>query len=30
LSIDIEKIALNNIADAWERKTDGKRIVIVP
>jgi NADPH2:quinone reductase len=30
LSIDIEKIPLKDIADAWERKTTGQRIVIVP
>ena len=30
LSIDIEKLSLKDIAEAWERKTDGKRIVIVP
>ncbi len=30
LSIDIEKVPLKDIAEAWDRKTEGKRVVIVP
>jgi NADPH:quinone reductase-like Zn-dependent oxidoreductase len=30
LTIDIETMALKDIAEAWERRTAGKRIVIVP
>jgi NADPH2:quinone reductase len=30
LCIDIERVPLKDIADAWERKTEGKRIVVVP
>jgi len=30
LAIDIEKMHLRDIAEAWDRKTPGKRIVIVP
>lgn len=30
LTIDIEKMYLREIAEAWNRKTSGKRIVIVP
>jgi NADPH:quinone reductase-like Zn-dependent oxidoreductase len=30
LTIDIEKMCLRDIAEAWDRKTPGKRIVIVP
>ncbi|GGC23438.1 hypothetical protein GCM10011386_14200 [Parapedobacter defluvii] len=30
LTIDIEKIPLTNISEAWQRKTEGKRLVIVP
>lgn len=30
LTIDVEKMDLRDIAEAWERKTPGKRIVIVP
>ena len=30
LTIDVEKMDLKDIAEAWERKTPGKRIVIVP
>jgi NADPH2:quinone reductase len=30
LQIDIEKVPLSNIAEAWKEKTDGKRIVIIP
>jgi NADPH:quinone reductase-like Zn-dependent oxidoreductase len=30
LTIDVEKMALREITEAWERKTAGKRIVIVP
>jgi len=30
LTIEVEKLSLKDIADAWVRKTEGKRIVIVP
>jgi NADPH:quinone reductase-like Zn-dependent oxidoreductase len=30
LQIDIEEVPLLEIAEAWQRKTEGKRIVIVP
>ena len=30
LQIDIEEVPLREIAEAWQRKTEGKRIVIVP
>lgn len=30
VSIDVEKFPLKDIAEAWERKTEGKRIVITP
>ena len=30
LQIDIEEVPLKEIAEAWQRKTEGKRIVIVP
>lgn len=30
LTIDVEKMYLREIAEAWNRKTSGKRIVIVP
>jgi NADPH:quinone reductase-like Zn-dependent oxidoreductase len=30
LTMDVEPISLKDVAEAWERKTDGKRIVIVP
>jgi NADPH2:quinone reductase len=30
LSIDIETVPLKDIAEAWHRKTEGKRIVIIP
>lgn len=30
LTVDVEKISLKDIAEAWERRTAGKRIVIVP
>jgi len=30
LQIEIEEVALKEIAAAWQRKTEGKRIVIVP
>lgn len=30
LTMDVERVALKDIAEAWGRKTDGKRIVIVP
>jgi NADPH2:quinone reductase len=30
LIIDIEKVPLKDVAQAWERKTEGQRIVIVP
>jgi NADPH2:quinone reductase len=30
LQIEIEEVALKDIAAAWQRKTEGKRIVIVP
>jgi hypothetical protein len=30
LQIDIEKVSLKDIANAWQRTTEGKRIVIVP
>jgi NADPH2:quinone reductase len=30
LSIDIEKFPLKDIAEGWDRKTEGKRIVIIP
>ncbi len=30
LTIDIEKVFLKDISEAWNRKTEGKRIVIVP
>lgn len=30
LHIDIEKVPLKDIEDAWNRKTEGKRIVVVP
>jgi hypothetical protein len=30
LGIDIEKVPLKDIAEAWEGKTTGQRIVIVP
>jgi len=28
--VDVEKVSLRDIAEAWNRKTEGKRIVIVP
>ena len=30
LSMDVEKVELSSVAEAWQRKTRGKRIVIVP
>lgn len=30
LTIDIEKVRLRDIAEAWDRKTNGKRLVVVP
>ena len=30
VSIDVEKVPLKDIAEAWDRKTEGKRIVITP
>jgi len=30
LTIDIEKVALKDISEAWQRKTEGKRLVIIP
>ena len=30
LTIDIEKVPMKDIAEAWNRETDGKRIVIIP
>ncbi len=30
LTIEIEKAALKDISEAWQRKTEGKRIVIIP
>jgi NADPH2:quinone reductase len=30
LHIDIEEVPLQNIAEAWQRNPQGKRIVIVP
>jgi NADPH:quinone reductase-like Zn-dependent oxidoreductase len=30
LTMEVEQVPLRDIAEAWERKTDGKRIVIVP
>ena len=30
LFIDIEKVSLRDIAEAWDRKTEGKRVVIIP
>jgi NADPH2:quinone reductase len=30
LTMDLEPVPLKDVAEAWERKTDGKRIVIVP
>jgi NADPH2:quinone reductase len=30
LTMDIEQVSLKDVAEAWERKTAGKRIVIVP
>ncbi len=30
LHIDIEEVPLKEIAEAWQRKTEGKRLVIVP
>jgi NADPH:quinone reductase-like Zn-dependent oxidoreductase len=30
LQIDIEEVPLKEIADAWQRTSEGKRIVIVP
>jgi hypothetical protein len=30
LSIDIEKASLRDIAEAWGRKVEGKRVVIIP
>jgi NADPH:quinone reductase-like Zn-dependent oxidoreductase len=30
LQIDIEEIPLREVAEAWQRKTNGKRIVLVP
>ena len=30
LTIDIERVSLKDISKAWERKTEGKRIVVVP
>jgi hypothetical protein len=30
LQIDIEEVPLKDIADAWQRTAEGKRIVIVP
>jgi NADPH:quinone reductase-like Zn-dependent oxidoreductase len=30
LAMDIEQVPLKDVAEAWERKTQGKRIVLVP
>jgi hypothetical protein len=30
LAMDIEHVPLKDVAEAWERKTQGKRIVLVP
>jgi NADPH2:quinone reductase len=30
LTMEVDQVPLKDIAEAWERKTDGKRIVIVP
>jgi hypothetical protein len=30
LQIDVDEVPLKKIAEAWQQKTEGKRIVIVP